>query len=323
MPSLPILSSCRAVVEHSRFVHIEPNAVSRFVDDSPPLEIPALPPGPAQYHFFDATEITAQWLFVLDTINHCFWPEVGSPTWEIYYDNKALSGYWALAASLKRAMEESIPIHQAKTLAKLDRKTLARIFRGRGEIPLLDERLGNLRQTGQILLDRFQGSFIHVLEEAKGSAVELVFLVSGEFPSFNDVATYGGKIVYFFKRSQLLAHDLWCTFSGDSWGEFSELDQLTAFADYKLPQVLRQLGIIRYEPELANRINRLRQLPSGSPEEVEIRAATVWAVELFRQELRRRGRQVTSAQLDNWLWNLGQSDHYRSLPYHRTRSTFY
>jgi hypothetical protein len=311
------------VVEQSAFVHIEPTAVSRLLDSNSFPEIPPLPQGPAPYHYFDGTAATAQWLFVLDTLNHCFWPEVGSPPWEIRYGDKVLSGYWALAASLKRAMEEDVPIHQATTLAMCDRKTLSRIFRGNGEIPLLDERLVNLRQAGGVLLDRFQGSFIHVLEEAKGSALELVCLVTEQFPSFNDIATYRGEKVYFLKRSQLLVHDLWCTFSGDSWGSFTDLDHLTAFADYKLPQVLRHLGIIRYEPELAARINRLEYIMSGSPEEVEIRAATIWAVEILRRELMRRGQRVTSPQLDNWLWNLGQEDAYRSLPYHRTRSIFY
>ncbi len=323
MSLLPILSSCRAVSEHSTFVHLDTTAASRLLNSNPILEIPPLQQGPAPYHYFDGTATTAQWLFVLDTLNHCFWPEVGSPLWEIHYGDKVLSGYWALAASLKRTMEEKIPIHQARTLAELDRESLACTFRGVGEIPLLDERLANLRQTGRVLLDRFRGSFIHVLEEAEGSAVDLVLLVTGEFPSFNDVATYHGKTVYFFKRAQLLVLDLWCTFSGESWGGFADLDQLTAFADYKLPQVLRQLDILHYEPQLAERIDRLEHIQSGSPEEVEIRAATICAVEVLRQELMRRGQKVTSAQLDNWLWNLGQNESYRSVPYHRTRSIFY
>ncbi|MGD8370496.1 MAG: queuosine salvage family protein, partial [Syntrophobacterales bacterium] len=97
----------------------------------------------------------------------------------------------------------------------------------------------------------------------------------------------------------------------------------TAFADYKLPQVLRHLEIIRYESKLAAQIQRLARILPGSAEEVEIRAATIWAVELLRQELERRGQKVNSAQLDSWLWHLGQNDLYRSLPYHRTRTIFY
>jgi hypothetical protein len=220
-------------------------------------------------------------------------------------------------------MEEKIPINQAETLATLDSQTLAHIFRGSGKIPLFQQRLTNLREAGQVLMDRFQGSFIHVLEEAGGSAVELVRLLVAEFASFNDATTYHGNKVYFFKRAQLLVQDLSTTFSGDTWGNFIDLEKLTAFADYKLPQVLRHLGIIRYELQLAEVIERLEHIPLGSPEEVEIRAATIWAVELLRQELGKCGQEVTSAQLDCWLWHLGQDDTFRSLPYHRTRTIFY
>ena len=162
-----------------------------------------------------------------------------------------------------------------------------------------------------------------MLEEARGSAVELVSLLVSQFPSFNDIASYFGQTVYFFKRAQLLIQDLWSTFSGEYWGSFKDFWQLTAFADYKLPQVLRHLGIIHYEPTLAERIQNLVQIPPFSEEEVEIRAATIWAVELLRQKLSSRGQEVTSGQIDNWLWNLGQDDTYRSLPYHRTRTIFY
>ncbi len=323
MSLLSVLSSCLAVVEQSKYVHIDTKAISNLLADNSHLTISPLTLGPAPYHFFDSTAATAEWLFLLDTVNHCFWPDVGSPRWTVHYNNEALSGYWALAASLKRAMEEGFAIHRATTLADLNSQTLAHIFRGRGKIPLFEERLKNLRQAGRVLIDRFKGSFIHVLEEAGGSATKLVDLLAREFPSFNDTATYGGKQVYFYKRAQLLVHDLRCTFSGQSWGNFFDLEHLTGFADYKLPQVLRHLAILHYKPKLADLIQNLVQIPAGSTEEVEIRAATVWAVELLRQKLTNQGLRVNSAQLDNWLWYLGQEDAYRALPYHRTRTIFY
>ena len=323
MSLLSVLSSCLAVVEQSQYVHLDTAAISTLLDNGSPLEIPPLTQGPAPYHYFDSTAVTAEWIFVLDTINHSFWPDVDSPLWTIYYEGETLSGYWALAASLKRAMEEGISIHQAETLVSINSQTLAHIFSGSGKIPLFEERLANLRQAGQVLLDKFQGSFIHVLEEARGSTVELVSLLVSQFSSFNDTASYHGQTVYFFKRAQLLIQDLWSTFSGEFWGSFDDLWQLTAFADYKLPQVLRHLGVIHYKPTLAERIQNLVQIPPSSAEEVEIRAATIWAVELLRQKLSSRGQKVTSAQIDNWLWNLGQDDTYRSLPYHRTRTIYY
>ena len=41
------------------------------------------------------------------------------------------------------------------------------------------------------------------------------------------------------------------------------MERLTAFADYKLPQVLRELGIISYHPELAARIDAMEYLQAG------------------------------------------------------------
>jgi hypothetical protein len=162
-----------------------------------------------------------------------------------------------------------------------------------------------------------------VIEEARGSALDLVLLLAKSFPSFNDIALYQGRTIHFYKRAQLLALDLWSTFGGTSWGRFADLHELTAFADYKLPQVLRHLGIISYTPGLAERIDSLIPLAAGSPEEVEIRAATVWSVEWLRRALLERGLETTSAQLDSWLWNLGQEQLYREKPYHRTRTIFY
>jgi hypothetical protein len=323
MPFLPVLFSCRSVVERSRFVHVDATLVSRFLDSRPPLVIPPLHLGPGPYHYFDGTGTTAEWLFVIGTINHCFWPDMGAPRWEVSYGEELLSGYWALAASLKRAMEEGVAIHRAETLASLDGRTLASIFRGRGTIPLFRERLENLREAGRILVDRFQGSFAHVVEESRYSAVELVLLLARTFPSFNDIALHQGENVHFYKRAQLLVMDLWSAFGGACWGRFADLAALTAFADYKLPQVLRQLGILSYAPDLAERIDSLTPLPAGSPEEVEIRAATIWGVEWLRQALVHRGHHVLSAQIDNWLWTLGQDDAYRQKPYHRTRTIFY
>jgi hypothetical protein len=323
MPFLPVLFSCRSVVERSRFVHVDATAASRFLDSRPGLVIPPLHLGPAPYHYFDGTGATAEWLFVADTINHCFWPDTGAPRWEVSYRDELLSGYWALAASLKRAMEEGVAIHRAETLASLEGQTLASIFRGRGTIPLFRERLENLREAGRILLERFHGSFLHVVGQSRHSAVELVLLLARTFPSFNDIALHQGEKVHFYKRAQLLVMDLWSTFGGASWGRFADLAALTAFADYKLPQVLRQLGILSYAPDLAERIDSLTPLPAGSPEEVEIRAATIWGVEWLRQALVDRGHHLLSAQIDNWLWTLGQEDAYRQRPYHRTRTIFY
>ena len=56
-------------------------------------------------------------------------------------------------------------------------------------------------------------------------------------------------------------------------------------ADYRVPVVLRELGVLQYAPALAAAVDSRRELAPGSQEEVEIRAATVVssAVRVMRQ----------------------------------------
>ncbi len=98
---------------------------------------------------------------------------------------------------------------------------------------------------------------------------------------------------------------------------------LTAFADYKVPQVLRQLAILRYVPGLAASIRARTLILAGSREEVEIRAATIWACERLRQRLADLGVHFLASEIDWLLWNRGQSLPPSVEPYHRTVTPYY
>ena len=276
----------------------------------------------SNYHFFDGTHRSANWLLALDAINFCFWSQDPEERWEMDYKGERLDGYWALAASFTRAVSEGVRLWDARTLADLDQGTIYRTFRGKGLIPLIADRLNNLRQVGRVLLERYQGQFINAISRAEGSAARLVELVVRDFPSFNDVAEYQGQQVRFYKRAQLLASDLWGAFGGKAWGAFSDLEALTAFADYKLPQLLREYGVLEYSPELAARVDSRTMLLAGSPEEVEIRAATVQACELLRDELAELGISFWAFQIDWLLWNQAQRMPMQH-PYHLTRTIYY
>ena len=83
-------------------------------------------------------------------------------------------------------------------------------------------------------------------------------------------------------------------------------------------------GVMLYAPELAARIDREELIPAGSPEEIEIRAVALHAVELMVGELRCAGRAATAMGIDFILWNRGQHPEYkRAKPRHRTRTVFY
>jgi hypothetical protein len=87
--------------------------------------------------------------------------------------------------------------------------------------------------------------------------------------------------------------------------------------------VLRELGVLHYAPDLSALVDAQVELAAGSPFEVEIRAATIWAVEDLRRALQRRDINVPAYQLDWTLWQFGQTLPAATRPYHRTRTIFY
>jgi hypothetical protein len=118
------------------------------------------------------------------------------------------------------------------------------------------------------------------------------------------------------KRAQIAAADLHRARAV----EFDDLGRLTMFADNLVPHVLRLDRILWFEPELVARIDRGELIEHGSPEEVEIRACAVHAVELL---VAASSSGVSAAQIDRILWTRGQAPEYKALPRHRSRSTAY
>ncbi len=316
---LDVLKTTAYVVEHARSVKIHHDAIQRAADAL--VEKHVEPPAwNYDYHYFDGTSRTVNYLSLLDALNFCFW---GKPRWKMEYNGKQLDGYWALAASLKRAAEHDAHTLDAEYLARISPQALADILRGAGTIPLFAERWRNIRELGVALRDRWNGNAALLVESARGDAARLAQLVAENFSSFNDMAVYDNREVRFFKRAQILVTDIWGAFGGKDWGAFNNIDQLTAFADYKLPQILRAWGILRYAPSLARRVNAQIELAAGSAEEIEIRAATLWAIEFLREEFGARGRALWSVQVDWILWNASQSKFEGIKPYHRVRTIYY
>jgi hypothetical protein len=317
-----VLETARNVAVKSRHVHLDPAALQRLSQELAEGSI-RIPSWDDEHHFRGDDEAMLSYLLVLDAINFCFWPPPGMDKWEISHKQSTYSGYYALSVSLKKAIESGIPIADAPFLASLTLDQMKEIFAGRGELQLIERRVENLQELGRVLLENYDGKASRLVAAARGSAVALARLLATSFASFRDEAVYGGEKVFFYKRAQLLAADIHGAFGGRGWGGFCDMEKLTAFADYKLPQVLRHVGVLDYAAPLAKRIDRLVYLDLGSPEEVEIRANTIWAVELMRQEMERLGKTLKAYEIDWLLWNLGQGDEFRQKPYHRTVTIYY
>ena len=175
---------------------------------------------------------------------------------------------------------------------------------------------------GILLSAHYEGSAVEMIRSAGGSAERLARTLT-EMPLFRDVHEYDGLTVPIYKRAQITPADLSLALADHELGRFSDLHQLTIFADNLVPHVLRVDGVLEYEDSLARRIDHQRPIEAGSPEEIEIRAVAIHAVELVVSALRGLGREVRAMDVDYLLWNRGQQPAYKARPRHRARSVYY
>jgi hypothetical protein len=323
MPTEPrVLETTRFVVENAREVTIDPRRVEEVA-----AELAARPAATIAYdcarHVCGTDPVVANVVLVVDTLNFSFWPDPGQARWRVTDNGETLDGYWALVAAVRRALDEGVPIADAAYLSGITTEVLGHVLRGEGTIPLLAERTAALREVGAGLLKRDGGWFTGMIARAGFDAPRLVGLLATEFSSFDDVASYDGRRVELYKRAQICCGDLNGASEGAPWGALKNLDRLTAFADYKVPQVLRRLGLLVYADDLAHLVDSRIRLAPGSASEVEIRAATIWAVELLRRALANRGVHRTAVEIDWLLWELGQMLPPDAKPYHLTRTVYY
>ena len=323
--SLRVLRSIRPLIEAARSVHIVPDAVERTAALLADTNL-ASPEWETGLHFQDGSWRTAAWVLVLDALNFHFWSWAadGDRRWVVDYEGIRYDGYWALVAALRRAVDRGQPLWDADFLLSAPDAALIAIFEPADPdgppIPQLDRRVAHLREVG---LGLRTVPIEALIGAANGSAVALVEAVRRHFPSFDDVLVVDGQEVRFLKRAQILVADLHGAFGGKGPGAFSDLHELTAFADYKVPQVLRRFGVLHYTPELTAALQARQLIPAGSPWEIEIRAGTIWACELIRQKLAERGVPLRAFEIDWALWLIGQTLPPGTEPYHRTPTIFY
>ncbi len=269
-------------------------------------------------HFSEDDKL--HFIILFNALSFCYW---GEPKWTVEYKDKTHDGAWGMILALGRGIEEDAALLDYDFCSKSSKEELAHILRGNTEIPLLEERWKILREISLNMTAKFGGKARNFIVEAKGDAQKLLELIVQNFPSFLDVSPYRNKQIYFYKRAQLLVADIYQIFDGKGFGELKNVDKLTACADYKLPQILRKLGILEYTPTLAEKIDTEIEIVHNSPEEVEIRANTIWAVELIKQEVKKRSPQIMSFEVNDHLWLATQEKFDGDKPYHRTRTTAY
>ncbi len=279
-------------------------------------------------HFTDGSARTLNWMLLVDALNFCFWSEKQLPRWRVKHGERWVDGYAALAAALSRAARNNIPIWNAAYLQSISEEDLRSILHPDDEpnipeIPLFAQRLANAREVGAVLENSFAGEAVNLIHAANNDVVKLVQLVAEQFTSFHDTAVWRGSNIFFYKRAQIFAGDVITAFPDSPWGILTNANKLTAFADYKVPQILHRLGILSYKPQLEKILKRYTLIPAGSEEEIAIRAGTIWAVEILRRTIAETEPSISAVQIDHRLWNESQIPVPNDIPYHRTITMFY
>ncbi|XP_059194176.1 queuosine salvage protein isoform X2 [Centropristis striata] len=270
------------------------------------------------------------WVFVVDTMNFSFWPEEETQQCEVTYKGTTYTGYMTLCAAITRAMDEGIAITDPKYFSQMSVEELAHVLRSDNEtpMPMLQERHQVLTEGGRVLQEH-GGSFLSFISQAGNDARKMVEFIVEKIPSYRDEATYEGKRVSLYKRAQILVADSWGIMQD---GDITNMDWLTMFADYRVPQALVYLGALRYSDALMQALKNGELLSSGDRREVEIRGCSIWSVELIKERLcklvQERDRQTCSANsaiIDFYLWPYAKQHHKEMahIPIHHTRCIYY
>lgn len=315
-----IRSRAAEVSRQARFVEIDFERAGTLARDiaREGSEPTGLDPGAEPLGDFDTT---LAYVVTLDAINF------GSGWFPYLAKRPGHSGYRTVAGRLR----DQFRLRGAWTASELGQLKVADCAEilGQSEVldrpevaELMDLYARALRDLGAWLGDRFGGSFHDAVAAADGSAERLVIGLA-EMPFYRDVSEYGGEKIAFYKRAQITAADLQRACRGAKPGHFEDLDELTLFADNLVPHVLRQAGVLIYDPLLLQRIERRELLVAGSREEIEIRAAALHAVESMAEKIAEEGIHLPARELDTRLWNRGQRPESKAQPRHRARCVYY
>jgi hypothetical protein len=282
-----VRENAAAIAAGARHVTIDLDQVDR-IEPGPPPEL-----DPEKHYLEGSREDVATYLLTLDAINF------GSGWFPTLHKRPGCSGYYTISWALADRFRMHGPWSNEE-LRTLDAGELADVLgqeRGHELIGLYASALHHLGEWlgSDSALERVTGA---------GSA-EALAEVLREMPFFDDLG--------FWKRAQITPND----FHLAGIVEFADIDRLTIFADNLVPHVLRVDGVLRYDDELAAKIDAGELLAPGE-EEREIRACAVHACELIAAAL-----GIPARDLDVMLWNRGQGERYKSRPRHRTRTVYY
>jgi hypothetical protein len=105
--------------------------------------------------------------------------------------------------------------------------------------------------------------------------------------------------------------------------EFYQLRGIISVTYLRVPQILREYGVLNYSTELCHIIDNKHELAFGCEMETEIRAATIIAVDKMKYCFENHGHKILAIEIDWLLWQLGEQRKDEIAPHHRTLTIYY
>jgi len=323
----PVLESLRYAIESSRDVRTNYDKLVEVASWMAYEELPmpeyALPFGLSG----GDADTAVDFVMVSNLIDTAFTDFAHHEKFQVDYAGRHWSDSDAEFACIKRALDSGVPFLSGHYLAKITRGELDKVFAGNIEMPMLDEKLAVLHESGKVLAEKYDGKFHKFVHSCSPRLYDngngLIERLVKEFPRFNDVSLLDGHEIKFYKLAQLGIWMLYATLHKAGKFRLDDPQKMTAFADYIVPVGLRLMGITSYSKELEYAINTYQLIPRDSRWEIEIRAHCLYATALLADEinkLRPAGMQIIIPQVDARIWT-----HYHTTtwPHHLTQTIMY
>jgi hypothetical protein len=251
---------------------------------------------------------TFNYFLIFSALSFYYWK---LPKWHLKYNGEILGGSESMFYFLTKSIETGNDFTDTSFIESLSLNQFRKLITGEDsiQISMIEKRYRILKEIGTVLDAKYNGSFYSLCSQLNFDASKIVFELIDNFESFQDTYVTDNGDYHFWKKAQesvtLIAE------SHVSKGiSFNNLHDLTASSDYKLPQILSAFGILNYTSNVRNKILRNVNFEDRTVFVIELRAATIIAVELLASKV-----SLDSYEVSNLLWTLSQRKTKNMLPY--------
>lgn len=307
-----VLSTCNYVVKTSKHASIDYSNIPKLIEELYNFNnVHYL--SKVKYPIYDMDiKDLINFLLIYDSIDFSFW---GNPKWTL---SNGLDGGIALLDCIYNLFKDKDSSEVLKYLSNITLDEFKELLKGNVEIPLLEERYIIVKSISSKVVTNMNSDFYSVIKEIDNDT-DLFNLIIDNFESFIDTREYNGVTVYFYKLAQLLTSDILHVFKSKENLDVT-YNNLVGCADYKIPQVLHGLGILKYDEELTSIIESKTEIEENSEYEIEIRASMIVVINYIYETV---NGEIDRIDINDFIWSKGQDKTISYKPYHLTRTTSY